>query len=72
MKRIESDPKICHGEPHIHGTRIMVANILSLIEGGYDIPRILRHYPDLTRADVKAAIRYAASAVRMTEEVPLT
>jgi uncharacterized protein (DUF433 family) len=68
-ERIIIDPKICHGKPTIKGTRIMVANILSLFAGGYNLEQILDHYPQLTRDDVKAAINYAIQNVQ--EEVVL-
>ncbi|HLC68802.1 MAG TPA: DUF433 domain-containing protein [Candidatus Bilamarchaeaceae archaeon] len=68
-EKIVIDPKICHGKPTIRGTRIMVANVLSLFAGGYDIDKILDYYPQLTRDDVRAAIKYAVENVQ--EEVVL-
>ncbi|MBI2138731.1 DUF433 domain-containing protein [Candidatus Woesearchaeota archaeon] len=64
------DPRICHGKPVIKGTRIMVANILSLMAGGYTIEKVLEYYPDLTREDVLAALQYAITAVQ-EEEIAL-
>jgi len=64
---IEINPKICHGKPVIKGTRIMVANILSLFAGGYSIKQILENYPELKETDVKEAIQYAASVVQEEE-----
>lgn len=58
-ERIVIDPRVCHGKPTIKGTRIMVANILSLFAGGYDIDRILEYYPQLTKEDVKAALQFS-------------
>jgi len=66
-ERVIIDPKICHGKPCIRGTRIMVSNILSLLAGGYDIARVLRNYPELTQADVLAALEYAGEVVRDEE-----
>lgn len=65
--KIIVDPKICHGKPVIKGTRIMVANILSLIAGGYDIDRVVDYYPELTKNDVMDAIKYAISTVQEEE-----
>lgn len=48
----------------------MVSNVLSLIAGGYSISQILEYYPELTEADVKAAIEYAATFIN--EEIILT
>ena len=65
--RIEIRRDICHGKPCIRGTRIMVANILSLLAGGYDVARVLKNYPELTEADVLAALDYAGDVVRDEE-----
>ena len=48
----------------------MVTNILSLMAGGYDIPKILAYYPELTGEDVKAAIEYILETIE-GEEVHL-
>ncbi|MEW6251216.1 MAG: DUF433 domain-containing protein [Planctomycetota bacterium] len=63
VDRIVTDPAVCSGKPVIRGTRILVRNILSMLKAGYSIERILTSYPDLTRADVEAAIDYAAELV---------
>lgn len=65
--RIEIRRDICHGKPCIKGTRIMVANILSLLAGGYDVARVIRNYPELTEEDVRAALEYAGNVVRDEE-----
>jgi len=65
--RIEMRRDICHGKPCIRGTRIMVANILSLLAGGYDVARVLKNYPELTEKDVLAALEYAGEVVRDEE-----
>jgi hypothetical protein len=36
LDRIVVDPKICHGQPCIKGTRILVHTILELLEAGFD------------------------------------
>ena len=58
--RIAVDPQICSGKPVIRGTRIMVKNILGMVAGGYSVERIVQAYPELTVADVSAALEYAA------------
>lgn len=65
--RIEIRRDICHGKPCIRGTRILVANILGLLAGGYDMARVLQNYPELTEADVLAALEYAGDVVRDEE-----
>ena len=61
--RISVDPEICSGKPCIHGTRIMVKNILGMIAGGYTIEKVLGAYPELTREDVIAALDYASQVI---------
>jgi uncharacterized protein (DUF433 family) len=58
--RIVVDPQICSGKPVIRGTRIMLKNILGMLAGGYTVERIVQAYPELTSADVSAALEYAA------------
>ena len=64
---IQTNPKVLGGMPVIKGTRIMVANILSLVAGGYDIQKILEYYPELKRQDVEEAIKYAINTVQEEE-----
>ena len=67
MEHISTNPAICHGKPVINGTRIMVANILSLLAGGYTFTQIEEYYPELKEEQIKAAIQYAATAVQEEE-----
>ncbi len=57
--KIEIDPEICHGQPRIKGTRIMVSLILEWLEAGKSFEEIIEAYPDLSNEDISAAIRYA-------------
>jgi uncharacterized protein (DUF433 family) len=71
IDRISVDANICHGQPCIKGTRIMVYLILELLETGLAPEQIIRdYYPQLTRQDVEACLHYAASLIRDTEFVP--
>lgn len=71
LKRIQVDTKICHGQPCIKGTRIMVYLILELLEAGLTSDQIIRdYYPQLTKQDIEASLHYAASLIRDTEFVP--
>jgi len=65
--RIEVNPEVCHGKPVIRGTRIMVRNILGALAGGDSIKDIIANYPELTLADIKAAIAYAIELVDDTQ-----
>lgn len=57
-EKIVVDPKICHGKPIIKCTRIMIANILSLIAGGYNLDQVVDYYPELKKEDFLEAIKY--------------
>ena len=63
FERISITSEICSGKPCIRGTRIMVKNILGMISGGYDFPRIMDAYPELTEDDIREALDYAAYVI---------
>jgi len=58
-ERIAVDPEICHGKPRIKGTRIMISLILEWLEAGKSFEEIIEAYPELTKDDISAAIKYA-------------
>jgi uncharacterized protein (DUF433 family) len=60
-ERISIDPKICHGQACIKGTRIPVYQIIGMLANGDTIEELLKEYPSLERDDIKAALNYAAS-----------
>ena len=62
--RIVANPAVCHGNPVIRGTRIMVWLILEYLANGDSIDEVLAAYPDLTREDVAACLAYASKASR--------
>ncbi len=51
------------GVPCIAGTRIPVVTILGLLGDDMPIAEVLALYPQLTRDDVLASLRYAAEAL---------
>ena len=65
IERISIDPKICHGQACIKGTRIPVHQVLHMLANGDTIEDLLEEYPSLKREDIFACIEYAAS---LTEE----
>ena len=67
MKRIITNPQICHGKAHIRGTRVPVHVILDLLAAGEEHQNILLAYPHLTTEDIRACLKYAAKLA--TEEV---
>lgn len=70
-ERISTDPQVCHGKPCIRGTRIMVSVVLDYLAEGLMPTEIVAEYPPLGLEDVRAAINYAATLVRVEEPVPL-
>jgi uncharacterized protein (DUF433 family) len=59
--RIAIDPKVCHGQACIKGTRIPVHQILRMLASGDTIEDLLLEYPSVTREDILACFDYAAS-----------
>lgn len=63
MKKIVTDPKIMLGKATVEGTRITVEQILKLLAQKLTVEEILKDFPQLTEADIKTAVKYAAKAV---------
>jgi uncharacterized protein (DUF433 family) len=71
MERIAVDPPVCHGQPCIKATRIMVYLVLELLEAGLTPDRIIQeYYPQIDRQDIEACLHYAAGMIRDAEYVP--
>jgi len=64
MNRITTKPEQMNGVPCIRGLRIPVATVVGMVAEGMTTAEILQDYPDLEAADVRAALEYAAEAVR--------
>jgi uncharacterized protein (DUF433 family) len=58
--RISVDPKVCHGQACVKGTRIPVAQILGMLANGDTIEGLLKAYASIDRADILACLDYAA------------
>jgi uncharacterized protein (DUF433 family) len=69
--RIEADAKILVGKPVIKGTRLSVEFVLGLLANGWSIEQVLEEYPQLTREDIIATLRYAVEAVKEEKVYPL-
>ncbi len=67
--RIEINPKKLGGKPVIRGTRIPVYFVLELLANGWSFEDILENYPQLTREDILAAIRYASMILKEEQYV---
>ncbi len=66
QEHISIDPKVCHGQACIKGTRIPVHQIVHMIANGDTIEDLLKEYPSLERVDIVTCLDYAAS---LTEEL---
>jgi uncharacterized protein (DUF433 family) len=61
---VESDSKVMGGKPVIAGTRITVELILEKLAAGESIEQLLEAHPRLTVESVRAALAFAAEALR--------
>jgi uncharacterized protein (DUF433 family) len=64
LELISLDPAICHGQPCIRGTRVLVTVILDSLAAGMSEDDIVREYPSLTPEGVRAAVAYGAWLAR--------
>ena len=67
---ISVDPRICHGQACIRGTRILVSIVLDCLAAGMIEQEILNAYPTLTVEGIRAAAAYGAALAR-EEVLPL-
>ena len=71
FERVTIDPEQMGGMPCIRGLRVTVSLVVGQLAGGSTIEQVLIDYPYLERADVLAALEYAAAAVS-EQTLPLT
>ena len=64
LKRIQIDPRVCHGQPCVKGTRIPVSLVVQYLANGDSLDDILAAYPSLKPDDVRACLVYAAEMTR--------
>ena len=62
-ERIEINPAVMLGKPVIRGTRIPVELVIRKLGEGATEADLLDAYPRLTRADIQAALAYAADSL---------
>lgn len=67
-RRITSEPGKCGGRPCIRGLRMRVSDVLDLLAHGASVEEIVKDYPYLETADIRACCWYAA---RQSESVPV-
>ena len=72
-KYIVADSEICHGKPTFKGTRIMVWQVLEMLEAGVPAEEIITSFiTPLTKENIKAALHYAADLTRGRDNVKVT
>ena len=59
-EHIVVNPQVMVGKPVIRGTRIPVEMIVRMLANGVSEAELLKEYPRLTPADIRAALGYAA------------
>jgi len=64
LERISIDPNVCFGKPCIRGTRIWVSLVFDWLASGMTVTEILKEYPQLDEADIRACHAYAAEIAR--------
>ncbi len=61
---VEVNPKVMLGKPVIRGTRLTVELILEELSAGKSHQDLLEAHPRLTDAAIKAALAFAADAIK--------
>ena len=56
------DGRVCFGKPVVKGTRVPVEIVLGKLAGGASVEEVMVEY-DLSRDQVLAVLRYAASVI---------
>ena len=68
---ITSDPDIMMGKPVVAGTRIPVDLVLDKLAAGETAEQIIESHPRLTSEAIRAALAFAAQAMRADIVYPL-
>ena len=61
---ITVDPNVCHGQPCIRGTRVMVTVVLDNLAAGLSPAEIAESYPSVSPDSVRAVLQYAAELAK--------
>jgi uncharacterized protein (DUF433 family) len=69
-ERIVIDPVVYYGVPCITGTRVPVSVLVGSIADADSMSDLLTAYPQLTEADVHAALEFATEAVNHADYIP--
>ena len=68
---VTSDPRVMMGKPVIAGTRITVEFVLEKLAAGESFDHIIESHPRLTREAIRAALAFAAEALRADVVYPV-
>ena len=68
---IVSNPGVMMGKPVVAGTRITVELILQKLAAGESVPDILTAHPRLSEEAIRAALAFAAEALRADVVYPV-
>ncbi len=66
---IVADSEICHGKPTFKDSRVMVWQVLEMLENGHTFNEIIDAFPSLSPEAIKAALHYAATLARGKDNV---
>lgn len=66
---ITRDPNLCGGEPVFRGTRVTLRTVLASLADGDSVEQIVKSFPTLSEAQVRAVIAFAAASAQ--EDLPL-
>ncbi|MFZ4723036.1 MAG: DUF433 domain-containing protein [Phycisphaerales bacterium] len=66
--RITQDPAVMAGRPCIRGMRVTVGALLAQLAAGRSHEQVLEEFPYLERADILAALAFAAWRVDEQDE----
>jgi uncharacterized protein (DUF433 family) len=70
-EHVTIDPELHHGDPCIKGTRVPVTTIIGSLADGMTADEVIEAYPQLTEAQIQAALAYAADIMRQDLLLPL-
>ncbi|MEO8882602.1 MAG: DUF433 domain-containing protein [Devosia sp.] len=59
--RIVTSSDVCGGRPRVKGTRVTVADLLAALAAGDTMDELVNDLPYISREDILAALKYAAS-----------
>lgn len=62
FERITMDPAVMGGKPCLRGLRVTVGTITGLVASGAPFAEILKLYPYLEDADIRAALKHSPRA----------